>query len=103
GGEVLKFLGDGMLATLAFAEAARAQTCARALDAAAETMQGLAAVHATTDTAGLPEVAVDLSLHVGEVLYGNVGAADRLDFTVVGPPPDEGARLEAVGGAAGAR
>ena len=40
GGEVLKFLGDGMLATLAFAEADRAETCARALDAAAETMQG---------------------------------------------------------------
>jgi len=96
GGEVLKFLGDGMLATLAFAEADRAQTCARALDAAAETMQGLAAFNATRAAAGLPEVAVDLALHVGEVLYGNVGAADRLDFTVVGPAVNEVARIEAL-------
>jgi adenylate cyclase len=96
GGEVLKFLGDGMLATLAFAEADRAETCARALDAAAETMQGLAAFNAARAAAGLPEVAVDLALHVGEVLYGNVGAADRLDFTVVGPAVNEVARIEAL-------
>jgi len=96
GGEVLKFLGDGMLATLAFAEADRAETCARALDAAAETMQGLAVFNAARATAGLTEVAVDLALHVGEVLYGNVGAADRLDFTVVGPAVNEVARIEAL-------
>ena len=96
GGEVLKFLGDGMLATLAFQEADRAKTCARALDAAAETMQGLAAFNAVRVAAGQPEVAVDLALHVGEVLYGNVGAADRLDFTVVGPAVNEVARIEAL-------
>ena len=96
GGEVLKFLGDGMLATLAFAEADRAETCARALDAAAETMQGLAALNAVRVAAGQTEVAVDLALHVGEVLYGNVGAADRLDFTVVGPAVNEVARIEAL-------
>jgi adenylate cyclase len=96
GGEVLKFLGDGMLATLAFAEADRAETCTRALDAAAETMQGLAALNTVRVAAGEPEVAVDLALHVGEVLYGNVGAADRLDFTVVGPAVNEVARIEAL-------
>jgi adenylate cyclase len=96
GGEVLKFLGDGMLATLAFAEADRAETCARALEAAAETTQGLAAFNAVRVAAGQPEVAVDLALHVGEVLYGNVGAADRLDFTVVGPAVNEVARIEAL-------
>jgi adenylate cyclase len=96
GGEVLKFLGDGMLATLAFQQADRAKTCARALDAAAETMQGLAAFNAVRVAAGQTEVAVDLALHVGEVLYGNVGAADRLDFTVVGPAVNEVARIEAL-------
>jgi adenylate cyclase len=96
GGEVLKFLGDGMLATLAFEEADRAETCARALAAAAETTQELAALNAMRIAAGQPEVIVDLALHVGEVLYGNVGAADRLDFTVVGPAVNEVARIEAL-------
>jgi adenylate cyclase len=96
GGEVLKFLGDGMLATLPFAEADCAATCRRALDAAAEAMRGLAALNVTRATAGLPAVTVDLALHVGEVLYGNVGAADRLDFTVIGPAVNEVARIEAL-------
>jgi adenylate cyclase len=94
GGEVLKFLGDGMLATLSFAAVDRAATCRRALDAAEEAMRGLAVLNATRAAAGLPVVTVDLALHVGEVLYGNVGAADRLDFTVVGPAVNEVARIE---------
>jgi len=94
GGEVLKFLGDGMLATLPFAETDRAATCRRALDAAADAMRGIAALNATRAEAGLPAVTVDLALHVGDVLYGNVGAADRLDFTVIGPAVNEVARIE---------
>ncbi len=96
GGEVLKFLGDGMLATLSFAETDRAATCRRALDAAAEATRGLRALNMARAEAGLPAVAVDLALHVGEVLYGNVGAADRLDFTVIGPAVNEVARIEAL-------
>ena len=96
GGEVLKFLGDGMLATLSFEEVNRVETCRRALDAATETMRELAAFNATRAAAGLPVVAVDLALHIGEVLYGNVGAADRLDFTVIGPAVNEVARIEAL-------
>jgi adenylate cyclase len=95
GGEVLKFLGDGMLATLSFAEADRAKTCRAALDAAAETMRALADLNVARVQAGLAAVTVDLALHVGDVLYGNVGAADRLDFTVVGPAVNEVARIEA--------
>ncbi|HXD13701.1 MAG TPA: adenylate/guanylate cyclase domain-containing protein [Xanthobacteraceae bacterium] len=95
GGEVLKFLGDGMLATLPFAEADRAATCQRALDAAVEAMRGLAALNVARAAANQPVATVDLALHVGEVLYGNVGAADRLDFTVVGPAVNEVARIEA--------
>jgi adenylate cyclase len=95
GGEVLKFLGDGMLATLPFAEADRAATCRRALDAAVEAMRELAALNVARGVAGQPVATVDLALHVGEVLYGNVGAADRLDFTVIGPAVNEVARIEA--------
>jgi len=97
GGEVLKFLDDGMLATLSFAEADRGETCRRrALDAAMEAMQALAALNEARAAAGLPAVTVDIALHVGEVLYGNVGATDRLDFTVIGPAINEIARIEAL-------
>jgi adenylate cyclase len=96
GGEVLKFLGDGMLATLAFDEADRATTCRAALDAAAEATAAIAALNAARTASGLPIVTVDLALHVGDVLYGNVGAADRLDFTVVGPAVNEVTRIEAL-------
>ena len=96
GGEVLKFLGDGMLATLPFAQTDRAATCRRALDAAVEAMRELEALNVSRAAAGLPAATVDLALHLGEVLYGNVGAADRLDFTVVGPAVNEVARIEAL-------
>ena len=46
--------------------------------------------------AGVPAASVDLALHIGEVLYGNVGATDRLDFTVIGPAVNEVARIEAL-------
>lgn len=94
GGQVLKFMGDGMLAIFSFAEADRAQTCRRALDAALEAMQALRLRNQARAAAGQPVAAVDLALHLGEVLYGNVGAIDRLDFTVIGPAVNEVARIE---------
>jgi adenylate cyclase len=94
GGQVLKFIGDAMLATLAFDEADQAQTCRLALDAAVEAMAALEERNKARVVLGLPTVSVDLALHVGEVLYGNVGAADRLDFTVIGPAVNEVARIE---------
>jgi len=92
--QVLKFLGDGMLASFPFADEARAQTCGRALDAAAEAMHGLERLNAGRERLGKPTAGVDLALHLGEVLYGNVGAVDRLDFTVIGPAVNEVARIE---------
>ncbi len=94
GGQVLKFIGDGMLATFSFEEADRAETCRRALDAAIEAMRELDALNASRAAAGLPVAAVDLALHIGVALYGNVGATDRLDFTVIGPAINEVARIE---------
>jgi adenylate cyclase len=96
GGQVLKFLGDGMLATFAVEATGRAETCRRALDAAVEAMQALDALNAARAAAGKPVAAVDLALHLGDVLYGNVGATDRLDFTVIGPAVNEVARIEAL-------
>ena len=96
GGQVLKFMGDGMLATFPFVEATREETCHRALDAAVEAMRALDRLNGARTEAGKPAAAVDLALHVGEVLYGNVGAVDRLDFTVIGPAVNEAARIEAL-------
>jgi adenylate cyclase len=96
GGQVLKFIGDGMLATFPFEDAEASETCRRALDAAAEAARDLAALNGPRSAAGTPVVSVDIALHIGEVLYGNVGATDRLDFTVIGPAVNEVARIEAL-------
>ena len=94
GGQVLKFMGDGMLAIFPFVDATRDDTCERALDAAVEAMRAIDQLNDTRHAAGKPVAGVDLALHLGEVLYGNVGAADRLDFTVIGPAVNEAARIE---------
>ncbi len=94
GGQVLKFMGDGMLAIFPFVVATRGKICAQALDAAAEAMRAVDRLNQARGDAGKPVAAVDLALHLGEVLYGNVGAADRLDFTVIGPAVNEAARIE---------
>ena len=94
GGQVLKFMGDGLLATFPLAELTEQETCRQALDAAVEAMQTLDRLNRVRRDAGKPVAEVDLALHVGEVLYGNVGAVDRLDFTVIGPAVNEVARIE---------
>jgi adenylate cyclase len=90
GGQVLKFLGDGLLATFSSDDARR--DCADALAAAVDALDRTAAVRARRGAEG--HAALDLALHVGDVLYGNVGSDRRLDFTVVGPAVNEAARLE---------
>src|SRR4029434_10949 len=94
GGQVLKFLGDGMLATFPFVDATRDETCSQAINAAAEAMEGLDRLNAARQEGGEPIAVVDLALHLGAALYGNVGAVDRLDFTVIGPAVNEVARIE---------
>ena len=96
GGQVLKFIGDGMLAIFSFEERDRAETCRHALDAAIEAMRNIDEMNKARAAAGVPVASVDLALHLGEVLYGNVGATDRLDFTVIGPAVNEVARIEAL-------
>jgi adenylate cyclase len=101
GGQVLKFMGDGLLATFAFAEDDPAETCGRALAAAAEALQRIAAINVRRAEAGVPVMTLDVALHVGDVLYGNVGSGQRLDFTIIGPAVNEAARLEHLCGALG--
>jgi adenylate cyclase len=94
GGEVLKFIGDGILAI--FDAAAPADACAAALEAALDAQRGVAVLNQRRAAAGLPVTRFYLGLHVGEVFYGNIGSVDRLDFTVVGPSVNEASRIAAM-------
>ena len=100
GGEVLKFIGDAMLAIheLSDEEGGDAASCCEKILAAAQTArQRLDARNMERRAAGLPIIECGLALHLGELYYGNIGAPDRLDFTVIGPAVNHAARLEKLG------
>jgi adenylate cyclase len=94
GGDVLKLIGDGILAV--FGAASLDQAASAALRAEAALRGSLVEVDARRSDAGLPVTAVNLGLHVGEVFYGNIGCDERLDFTVVGPAVNEASRIVAL-------
>jgi adenylate cyclase len=94
GGDVLKLIGDGVLAIFPAEERSRA--CAAALDAASAARETVAALNTRRLEESLPATDMYLGLHIGEVFYGNVGSKDRLDFTVVGPAVNEVSRIAAM-------
>ncbi len=96
GGQVLKFLGDGLLATFALDGGDAAAVCETALAAAGDALKGVDEMNRARTAAGAPVMDLDIALHMGEVLYGNVGSANRLDFTVIGPAVNEASRIEAL-------
>jgi len=91
GGDVLKLIGDGMLAL--FRDDDPAIACAQAMKAEAAMRRNVAALNERRGGEGRATTAVYVGLHVGEVFYGNVGSIDRLDFTVVGPAVNEASRI----------
>jgi adenylate cyclase len=97
GGEVLKFMGDGLLAVFPITErdVDRETVCARVLEAARESRASVDALEyrigETTE-----RFRFGLALHVGQLLYGNIGGANRLDFTCIGPAVNLAARLEKI-------
>src|SRR5262249_21340931 len=101
GGEVLKFMGDGLLAIFAMPEsdAKPGEACQQALGAAREARGKVAALAAGGGAASA--LRFGLALHLGEVLYGNIGGAGRLDFTCIGPAVNLAARLEKIAGTLG--
>jgi adenylate cyclase len=98
GGEILKFLGDGLLAVFPVAEADRrpCPVCEEALLAAEDAVAANRALNQGRARLGEPALEVDVALHFGEVVYGNVGASRRLDFTVMGRAVNETCRMEAL-------
>jgi adenylate cyclase len=98
GGEVLKFMGDGLLAIFPIAsdDSDVKEVCARVLEAARAARTNVAALDASEGATLGHQLRFGLALHVGEVLYGNIGAVGRLDFTCIGPAVNLAARLEKI-------
>jgi adenylate cyclase len=95
GGEVLKFMGDGLLAIFPIAaENEVGEVCRRTLSCAQEFKQSVAELPPPGENE--PPIRFGLALHVGEVMYGNIGGGNRLDFTCIGPAVNLAARLEKV-------
>lgn len=92
---MLKFIGDGLLAIFPVAAlGGRKPACAAAAAAACEAWTRMAARNAARAADGSPPIRLGIGLHVGELLYGNVGSDLRLDFTAIGPAVNLVCRLE---------
>ena len=94
GGEVLKFIGDGILAIFPVVGGEPRAACDAALRAVAAARVGMAHLDGERRGQGLPPLPFGVALHVGEMLWGNIGAADRLDFTAIGAAVNLVSRLE---------
>ena len=99
GGEVLKFMGDGLLAVFPIAQADGDihQVCSRVLEAARESRASVEALQYPIGDV-VERFRFGVALHVGKVLYGNIGGGNRLDFTCIGPAVNLAARLEKIAG-----
>jgi adenylate cyclase len=95
GGEILKFMGDGMLAIFPIAEGTEEDACRQALTAAGEALEAFGRLGEEQRAAGKSAPDCGIALHLGDVMYGNIGTARRLDFTVIGPAVNLVSRIEA--------
>lgn len=92
-GDILKFMGDGLLAVFPLQDG-RSATCDRALDAALAALAKTDVLNQALTHQGRPPLAFGIGLHWGEVEFGNIGTRDRLDFTVIGPAVNLASRLQ---------
>jgi adenylate cyclase len=93
GGEILKFMGDGLLAIFPLSQPS---ACASLLHAVTDARQAMVAVNEKNIEAGRAPLNYGIGVHVGDVMYGNIGSRSRLDFTVIGPAVNMASRLEAL-------
>lgn len=93
-GEILKFIGDAVLAVFPVVEDGEADACGRALRAARTVQAAMDSLNALRAENGEPALQHGIGLHLGEALYGNIGGRTRLDFTVIGRDVNLAARLE---------
>jgi adenylate cyclase len=93
GGDILKFMGDGLLAVFPLDDDPKG-SCARALAAAKNTIAGTAKLNQELVAEGKTALRFGLALHAGDVEFGNIGATRRIDFTVIGPAVNHASRLQ---------
>jgi adenylate cyclase len=102
GGEILKFIGDAMLAIFPIGpDLSRQEACRCALEAAQDALARLQALSLARAEENRIALRGDIALHVGNVMYGNIGSRLRLDFTVIGPAVNLLSRLEKLCGERG--
>ncbi|MCK1721947.1 adenylate/guanylate cyclase domain-containing protein [Bradyrhizobium sp. 141] len=93
GGEILKFIGDGLLAIFPLHAP---NACANLLHAVTEARRAMAALNERNSATSRAPLNYGIGVHVGDVMYGNIGSSSRLDFTVIGPAVNMASRLEAL-------
>jgi adenylate cyclase len=91
GGEILKFIGDGLLAIFPLSQPS---ACANLLHAVTEARQAMIVLNERNGETGRAPLNYGIGIHVGDVMYGNIGSHTRLDFTVIGPAVNMASRLE---------
>lgn len=96
GGEILKFMGDGLLAIFP-------DDAGRAVAAVADICRSMAALNQRRLAAGRDALGYGIGVNYGDVMYGNIGSRTRLDFTVIGPAVNVASRLETLTKEIGAR
>jgi adenylate cyclase len=96
GGEILKFIGDAVLAIFPCSDGGPAAACRRALGAARTCLDAMEAARSGRSVEGRPHLEAGIALHLGEVMYGNIGSANRLDFTVIGAAVNVASRTESM-------
>jgi adenylate cyclase len=93
GGEILKFMGDGLLAIFPLSNG---NACHDLLSAIREAQAAMAALNEENVKKGHESLGYGIGVHVGDVMYGNIGSRSRLDFTVIGPAVNIASRLESL-------
>ena len=93
GGEILKFMGDGLLAIFPLSNP---EACGNLLRAITEAQAAMRALNAENVAMGHQELGYGIGVHVGDVMYGNIGSRSRLDFTVIGPAVNVASRIESL-------
>ena len=96
GGEVLRFIGDAVLAIFQIRDGDPQSACEHAMAAARDAEKRLRSVNEARAREGLQSLDYGLGLHVGDVMFGNIGVAERLEFSVIGAAANEVARIESL-------
>jgi adenylate cyclase len=98
GGEVLRFIGDAVLAIFPVSDdgATAAEACAKAEAAVKDAVRRMDVLNVKRQGFGYPPLGYGIGLHLGDVTYGNIGTPERIEFTVIGAAANEAARIESL-------